>query len=364
MSEPTPTPTTGMPEPQPVAGPLTRAAIFLVVTIEDGEHNADRARETIADIGDLVRAVGFRSLDGDLTCAVGIGSAAWDRIGTGTRPRQLHDFVPLRGPVHQAPATPGDLLFHIRAERFDLCFEFERLLLDHLGDAVSVADETHTFRYFDTRDLLGFVDGTENPTGSERAEAVFIDDEPDFRAGTYAVVQKYTHDLTGWQALSTEQQERIVGRTKIDDVELPDDVQASDSHVTLNTITDEDGVEHDILRGNMPFGMPGAGDVGLYYIGYAKDMWVIEKMLENMFIGDPPGNYDKILDFSTAITGTNFFVPSLDLLESLADVGEDADQPARTQPAEPEPEPDQTGTAERSDGSLGIGSLQGEYGHE
>lgn len=355
---------TAAPEPQPVAGPLTAAAIFLVLTINDGAENATRVRETIADIGDLVRAVGFRSLDGDLTCAVGIGSAAWDRIGTGTRPAQLHDFVALAGAKHSAPATPGDLLFHIRAERVDLCFEFERLLLANLGAATTVADETQTFRYFDTRDLLGFVDGTENPTGQQRLDAVFIDDaEPELAGGTYAIVQKYTHDLAGWQALSTETQELIMGRTKLDDVELGDDVQPPDSHVALNTIEGADGVKHDILRGNMPFGMPGSGEVGLYYVGYCKDMWVIEKMLVNMFIGDPPGSYDKVLDFSTAITGTNFFIPSRDLLESLADLDDDAGEPDDARPVLPlTPAP--ISASATGDDSLHIGSLKGEYGHE
>ncbi|WP_137123309.1 Dyp-type peroxidase [Segeticoccus rhizosphaerae] len=358
------------PEPQAVAGPLTASAIFLVLTINPGDAARDTARSVVADVGSLVRAVGFRSLHGNLTCAVGIGSQAWDRFGARSRPAQLHEFIPLRGDQHEAPSTPGDLLFHIRAERLDLCFELERLLLDQLGDAVAVVDETHSFRYFDTRDLLGFVDGTENPTGQELVDAVFIGDEdPEFAGGSYAIVQKYTHDLDGWQQLSTEHQELIIGRTKIDDVELPDDVQPPDSHVALNTIEDEDGNDRDILRGNMPFGTPGSGEVGLYYIGYARDVWVTEQMLRNMFIGNPPGLYDKVLDFSTAVTGTNFFVPSLELLESLADLGDGgedsapepgtiAEQLADTDPTRRAPGDTAPPPAKR-DGSLGIGSLQG-----
>ena len=366
------------PEPQAVAGPLTASAIFLVVTIKPGDEAVATARSVAADIGDLVRATGFRSLHGNLTCAVGIGSAAWDRFGTSRRPRQLHEFIPLQGDKHQAPATPGDLLFHIRAERMDLCFELERLIMDRLGDAVTVEDEVHSFRYFDTRDLLGFVDGTENPTGQELVDAVFIGDEdPEFAGGTYAVVQKYTHDLEGWQALGTRHQELIIGRTKADDVELDDDVQPPDSHVALNTIEDEDGNERDILRGNMPFGTPGSGEVGLYYIGYARDVWVTERMLENMFLGDPPGSYDKILDFSTAVTGTNFFVPSLGVLESLADLDEDDEEAPEPGTIAEQLAADGTGdaatgeqdgddpaypTTPPGDGSLGIGSLQG--GHQ
>jgi putative iron-dependent peroxidase len=173
------------------------------------------------------------------------------------------------------------------------------------------------FRYFDDRDLLGFVDGTENPTGNAMYQAALIGDEdPDFAGGAYVVVQKYLHDLHAWSALSVSEQEGIIGRTKIDNVEL-DDANGRKSHKSLNTIVDSHGIEHDILRDNMPFGRPGQGEFGTYFIGYSRDLSVIEQMIHNMFVGDPVGEYDRILDFSTAVTGTSFFVPSNDLLESL-----------------------------------------------
>ncbi|MCS5722637.1 Dyp-type peroxidase [Herbiconiux sp. CPCC 203407] len=307
-------------EPQSVNAPLSRAAVFLVVTIGDSPEAAARARSVIADIGGLVRAVGFRDLDAHLSCNVGIGARAWERFGQQERPAQLREFFEVRGPVHTAPSTPGDLLFHIRSERGDLTFELERLLLDKLGDAVTVVDEVQGFRYFDARDLLGFVDGTENPTGAAMARSSLVGEEdPAFAGGSYVVVQKYLHDLTAWSALSTEQQERIIGRTKADNVELDDVPGERKSHKALNTITDANGVEHDILRDNMPFGRPGAGEFGTYFIGYARELWVIEQMLRHMFVGDPIGSYDRILDFSTAVTGSTFFVPSNDVLEALDD---------------------------------------------
>ena len=238
-------------------------------------------------------------------------------MGLQTRPTQLHPFAEVRGPTHIAVATPGDLLFHIRAERGDLCFELERLILIALGDAGAVVDEVQGFRYFDARDLLGFVDGTENPTGNALYVASLIGEEDaEFAGGAYVVVQKYLHDLAAWGELSTEEQESIIGRTKLDDIER-EDTAGRKSHRSLNTIVDADGTEHDILRDNMPFGRPGQGEFGTYFIGYASDLSVIERMIHNMFVGDPPGEYDRILDFSTAVTGTTFFVPSHDLLESL-----------------------------------------------
>jgi porphyrinogen peroxidase len=309
-------------EPQSVNAPLSSSAVFLVVAVHDDQAAIETARDVISDIGGLVRTVGFRALNGRLSCNVGIGPAAWDRLGQKNRPSQLRSFAEIRGPVHTAVSTPGDLLFHIRAERADLCFELERMILQALGRSVDVIDEVQGFRYFDARDLLGFVDGTENPTGQSMYEASLIDDQdPEFAGGSYVVVQKYLHNLDSWNGLSTEEQERIIGRTKLDNVELDDEATGNPprkSHKTLNTIVDANGVEHDILRDNMPFGRPGEGEFGTYFIGYSRDLWVIEHMLRNMFIGDPRGAYDRILDFSRAVTGTTFFVPSNDLLESIA----------------------------------------------
>jgi putative iron-dependent peroxidase len=306
-------------EPQSIDAPLSRYAVFLVVTIAEGDAALATVREVLSDPGALVRTVGFRDLDGKLSCNIGIGSAAWDRLGIAPRPAQLRPFSAIQGVVHNAPSTPGDLLFHIRAERDDLCFEFEKLLLAELGDAVTVVDEVQGFRYFEARDLLGFVDGTENPTGRAMLDSALVGDEdPEFRGGSYVIVQKYLHDLTAWAALGTSEQEAIIGRTKADNVELELAEGARPSHKDLNTITDADGTEHDILRDNMPFGRPGHGEFGTYFIGYAGQLWVIERMLQRMFQGAPPGQYDRILDVSTAVTGTTFFVPTIAVLESLA----------------------------------------------
>ncbi len=304
-------------EPQTVNAPLSRAAVFLVVSIRGSDEALARVRDVISDIGGLVRAVGFRDLGGQLSCIVGIGRAAWDRLGRPSRPAQLHPFAPVTGAVHTAVSTPGDLLFHIRADAPDMCFELEKLLLDKLGSDVTVEDEVTGFRYFDSRDLLGFVDGTENPTGAAMEHDTLIGGEDqDFAGGSYVVVQKYLHDLTSWQRLSVADQEHIVGRTKLDNLEL-DPSGDRLSHKDLNTIVDAEGVEHDILRDNMPFGRPGAGEFGTYFIGYAADLSTIEKMLERMFVGVPTGQHDRILDFSTAVTGSAYFVPSNDLLDSL-----------------------------------------------
>ena len=143
-------------------------------------------------------------------------------------------------------------------------------VMNRLTGLGQVLDEVHGFKYFDERDLMGFVDGTENPGGRAATAAALIGDEDsDFAGGSYVIVQKYLHDLTAWNALPVVVQERIIGRTKLDDIELADDVKPSNSHVALNTITDESGEERQIVRDNMPFGRVGTGEFGTYFIGYA-----------------------------------------------------------------------------------------------
>ena len=303
----------GSAQPQSILRPLTEAAVFLVVTVDPGGERT--VRDLFADLAGLVRAVGFRIPDGDLSCVTGIGSRLWDRLFTGPRPAGLHTFEPIAGARHNAVSTPGDLLFHIRARRFDLCFELSMQITRRLAGNAQVVDEVHGFQYFDERDLLGFVDGTENPSGQAAAAAALIGDEdPEFAGGSYVVVQKYVHDLEAWNRLTVEEQERVIGRRKLDDIELSDDEKPSNSHVALNTVVDS-GVERQIVRANMSFGAVGSGEFGTYYIAYARTPEVTERMLHNMFAGDPPGNYDRILDFSTAVTGSMYFVPTADFLD-------------------------------------------------
>src|SRR5580658_9548057 len=255
--------------PQPVSAPLTRAAIFLVVTIGPGPDNRAAVRSFCADFAGLVRAVEFRDLEAGLSCVMGFGSDAWDRLFGDPRPAELHPFREFHADNRHAIATPGDVVFHIRAERMDLCFELETVITAALGDAVAVASETQGFQYFDNRDLLGFVDGSENPNGQDAVDAVLVGDEdPAFAGGSYVILQKYLHDMAGWNALPTEMQERIIGRTKAANIELDAAVKPSSAHNALTVIVDEDGQEMKIVRANMPFGQPGQSEFGTYFIGY------------------------------------------------------------------------------------------------
>jgi putative iron-dependent peroxidase len=345
---------------QSVAAPLTRAAIFLVLTINPGPEHRETVRAFCGDLAALIRAVEFRDIEGGLSCVMGFGVEAWDRLFGAPRPAELHPFREIRAGERHAVATPGDLLFHIRAKRMDLCFELATQIMANIGDAVSAVDEVHGFRYFDDRDLIGFVDGTENPRGEAAIDAVLIGEEDAaFAGGSYVIVQKYLHDLNGWNALPTEAQERIIGRKKLSDIELDDSVKPTSAHSALTTIV-EDGKEVKILRDNMPFGRAAQGEFGTYFIGYSRSPRTIEQMLENMFIGRPPGNYDRLLDFSRAVTGNLFFAPSATFLDSVAE-----DQPEASVPADAPMVTETTASLpSEKDGSLGIGSLKGEISHE
>ena len=335
-------------EPQDILTPITESAVFLTACVDPGGEEA--IADLLPDLAGLRRSVGFRAPDARLSCVVGIGAALWDRLFDAPRPAGLHPFRELRGPVHTAPSTPGDLFFHIRADRLDMCFELARLIVDRLGSGVRVVDEVHGFKSFDERDLLGFVDGTENPEGRAAAAAVLIGDEdPEHAGGSYLIVQKYLHDLEAWNALTVEQQEAAVGRTKLDDIEFADEDKAPDSHLTLNVIEDEEGEQLQIMRFNMPFGRAGSGEFGTYYVAYAATPAVTEEMLDNMFLGKGGATHDRLLDFSTALTGNLYFVPNADFLDDPPLAGAAAD--------EDEPMPESEDAPEATDGSLGIGGI-------
>lgn len=346
--------------PQPVVARLSRAAIFLVVTVNPGPGSKAAVRALCGDLAALIRAVGFRDLEGGLSCVMAFGSDAWDRLFGVPKPEDLHPFREIRG-RHHAPATPGDILFHIRAAGMDQCFELATQIMARLGGAVRAEDEVHGFKYFDDRDLVGFVDGTENPVDQAAIDATVIGEEDaSFAGGSYVIVQKYLHDLTRWNKVPVEQQENIIGRHKLSDIEQADAEKTPYAHNVLTTIV-ENGEQLEIVRDNMPFGDVGKGEFGTYFIGYARSPHRIEQMLENMFVGRPAGNYDRLLDFSRAVTGTLFFVPSATFLENVTT--EDL-VPSLADPASRPIDNASTSQMPPPDGSLGIGSLKREAGHE
>ncbi|SHM12600.1 Dyp-type peroxidase [Chryseobacterium polytrichastri] len=294
--------------------------IFMVWKLNDDPKLKDVFQQLCALVLNLNNSVFNRFPDSRASCVMGIGYEAWKKLKLPIpMPKELATFEEIKGIKHTAVSTPGDLHFHLRADNksliFDMAIEISNLLTP-LAEGIL---EIHGFKYWDARSILGFVDGTENPHGDDRNYFAKIGDEDqNYKGGSYLFVQKYLHNMDAWKGLSTEEQEKVIGRSKENDIEMSDDVKPSNSHIALANVEGENGEELKIVRDNMPFGNPSTNEFGTYFIAYASTFTTTKKMLTNMFIGDPVGNYDRILDFSTAVTGTLFFVPTRDMLDDFS----------------------------------------------
>jgi putative iron-dependent peroxidase len=246
---------------------------------------------------------------------VAVGSDCWDRLYPDKgRPSGLRPFLAHTEGSRQAPATEGDLLFHIRSERRDLNYLLARKIMAEFAGSITIVEEVDGFRYLENRDLTGFVDGTENPEGDERADVALVpQDDPDFTAGSYVNMQRYIHDLATWERLSAHEQEGVIGRTKVDDVELADGVKPPTAHIS-RVVIEQDGEELEILRHSMPYG--NVREAGLLFIAYARTPDNFDRMLDRMIHTDADGHYDHLLDYTRAVTGCAFFAPSMEFLES------------------------------------------------
>ena len=305
--------------PQNVTDKPGENAIFMVFGLLDKENTVDTIKELCDRFPVIIRSMRNRFPEQNISGVMGFGADAWVTLfPEQANPAELIPFEEIKGGKHTAVSTPGDLFFHIRSKKPDTCYEIAQLISNAIQDVTTAIDEVHGFRYFDGRAIIGFVDGTENPDFETEKYAMIGDNEPDFKGGSYAFVQKYIHNMNQWNSLSTEEQEKVVGRRKYDDWELSDEEKPENAHNAVTNIEDEEGNELKIVRANMPFANPAKREFGTYFIGYANTFSTTRKMLENMFIGDPVGNYDRLLDFSTPVTGTLFFVPSFDLLENLS----------------------------------------------
>jgi putative iron-dependent peroxidase len=303
------------PDPQNVTDYTNNNTIFIVWSFNDSPAVGDVFKRLCALVINLNNSANVRFPVSRASCVMGIGHDAWLRLGLPTPlPKELANFAPVAGEKHTAVATKGDLHFHIRADTTSICYDMAAAIADVLAPVAVSTEEVHGFRYWDSRSILGFVDGTENPHGPDREFFGMIgEDDRAYTGASYLFVQKYMHDLTAWKNLSTEQQEKVIGRYKGNDIEMTDDVKPSNSHIALANVGDD----FKIVRDNMPFGNMSTNDMGTYFIAYASTFITVQKMLNNMFIGDPAGNYDRILDFSTAKTGTLFFVPTFNMIDEF-----------------------------------------------
>jgi len=308
-----------MPHPQSAIIPEPHEnALFLILKVRDsGATTLRTVAKVCAQSPHLTAEIATKAPEAMLVSALGIGASLWDMLSPSRRPRGLHPFKAINSKGLSAPATDGDLLVHIISRRHDINFELAMRLRRELGDAVEVVQEVHGFRYLDGRDLTGFIDGTENPKGDDEriAAALIGDDDPEFAGGSYAFTQRYVHDLAKWSGLSVVDQEKAVGRRKADSEDLPAAEKPPTAHITRATI-EENGVELKIVRHSFPYGT--VSEAGLFFIAYAKDLDIPERLLSRMFGTSGDGLHDRLMEFTSAVSGTNFFVPSLEVLKSLA----------------------------------------------
>ncbi|WP_413670170.1 Dyp-type peroxidase [Mucilaginibacter sp. Mucisp86] len=304
------------PDSQNVTDYTNNNTIFLVWNFKDDMQVKDQFNRLCKLVINLNNSANVRFPVSRASCVLGIGHDAWLRLGLPKPlPKELVSFAPVTGSKHTAVATRGDLHLHIRADNASICYDMAAAISEILVPVADCAEEVHGFRYWDSRSILGFVDGTENPHGLDREFfAIVGDDDPAYKGGSYLFVQKYMHNLSAWKGLSTEDQEKVIGRSKENDIEMADDVKPSNSHSALANVGDD----FKIVRDNMPFGNMSTNDMGTYFIAYASTFSTVQKMLNSMFIGIPEGNYDRILDFSTAKTGTMFFVPPFNMLDDFS----------------------------------------------
>jgi putative iron-dependent peroxidase len=291
------------------------SALFLVLRVSDPARNAARVARVAARIPALTTRLGRSAPRARLVSVVGFGRGLWDQLSPGARPKAFRAFRSLEAEGRRAPATDGDLLVHLTSRRPDLCFELASLIRGELGDAALVMDEVHGFRYLDSRDLTGFIDGTENPKGRARAGAALIgrEDAP-FAGGSFAFTQRYVHALDAWAQLSVAEQEKVIGRRKRDSRELSDRAKPPTAHIS-RTVIEVDGEELEIVRHSFPYGT--TSESGLFFIAYTRDLAIPEQMLARMIGTSGDGLHDRLMEFSRAISGATFFAPSLSMLRSL-----------------------------------------------
>lgn len=304
------------PDSQNVTDYTNYNTIFMVWSFKEDIGVKDIFKRICKLVINLNNSANVRFPVSRASCVLGIGHDAWKKLGlTVPLPIELTNFVPIVGKKHIAVSSKGDLHFHIRADTTSICYDMAAAITEVLSPVAISTEEIHGFRYWDSRSILGFVDGTENPHGQDRELFGLVGDEdPIYKGGSYLFVQKYIHDLSAWKTLSTEQQEKVIGRYKPNDIEMPDDVKPSNSHIALANIGDD----LKIVRDNMPFGNMSTNEMGTYFIAYASTFSTVQKMLTNMFVGSPEGNYDRILDFSTAKTGSLYFVPTFNMIDDFS----------------------------------------------
>ena len=289
-------------------------ARFIVLRLKD--LSIPELKEKIADLLSTRDRLITQYPHAQIKTAIAFGAELWAQIYT-QAPKGFKPLAPIQGSF-EMPVKPADVLIHIAAQRTDICFALSQAFFEGITDKVDVLDERVCFRNFDGRDLTGFIDGTENPQfPDDRAEVALLgEDHGIFSDGSFVFAQRYAHNLEKWKQLKVDTQEQVIGRTKLESIELDDEVKPENSHVARTVVEDAKGEEMEILRHSLPYG-DGKGDQGLFFIAYTQDLSIIDAMLFRMFGTSGDGIHDRLLHFVTPMDGAYYFAPSEELLKEV-----------------------------------------------
>lgn len=288
----------------PEAGPF---ALYVQIKIKS---QPQKVLQQLQLIPNLVKQLNENQPNAELVSSIAFTKQFWAQTNQ-PMPEELIEFSQLGKGEIIAPASDVDVLIHCHSNRHDLHFYLLRKLMAEIAECVDVVDETYGYRFMDARDMTDFIDGTENPEGAERENVAVISDGT-FAGGSYVMAQRFIHNLPAWNRLSVTAQEKVIGRTKPDSIEL-DDVPAA-SHVGRVDIK-EHGKGLKIVRHSLPYGSV-TGDHGLLFLSYCNTLHNIKVMLESMY-GLNDGKTDQMLRFTSAVTGAYFFAPSNEMLQSI-----------------------------------------------
>ncbi|RTZ15427.1 Dyp-type peroxidase [Vibrio aquaticus] len=294
----------------PQSAILPEAGPFAQYTLLKVNQDAQGVLEQLKALPALVEELNAQQPGADLTLSIAFTKAFWRQLDVAV-PSELIDFPVLGEGETVAPSSDVDVLIHCHSNRHDLHFYLLRKFFAQVSESVSVVDETYGYRYLDSRDMTDFVDGTENPKEAQREEVAIIP-QGEFAGGSYVMVQRFIHNLPSWNRLNVSAQEKVIGRTKPDSIEL-DDVPAA-SHVGRVDIKEE-GKGLKIVRHSLPYGSV-SGEHGLLFIAYCNTLHNFKAMLESMY-GATDGKTDQLLRFTKAVTGAYFFAPSAEMLQSV-----------------------------------------------
>jgi putative iron-dependent peroxidase len=246
---------------------------------------------------------------GGANIVVGFGPSAWRMLAPGDAPEALADFVAIEGDGRRAPATQRDIWVWTHGTGQDVVLDVARAVVAALAPVAELAAEEPCFVYTDSRDLTGFVDGTENPPAEEAGTVATVPDGRPGAGGAFAMTQRWVHDLAAFHALAVTEQEAVIGRTKPDSVELDD--KPATAHIS-RVVVEKDGEELEIYRRSVPYGT--VREAGLYFVAFSADPIRFTIMLQRMFGVSGDGLHDRLTDFSRPVSGSFWFVPSLEAL--------------------------------------------------